>query len=320
MAESTSLPVIFLMGPTAAGKTGAAVELVRRLPLEIVSVDSALVYRGMDVGTAKPGPHVLAEAPHRLIDIADPAEAYSAARFREDALREIEAIHAQGRVPLLVGGTRLYFRALEQGLASLPQAEPELRARLEAEARRLGWPALHARLATLDPVTAGRLHPSDAQRVQRALEVVELTGRPLSELLAVAEREGLPYPLVKWVVAPQQRRWLHERIALRFDEMLAQGLIAEVEALRARGDLDLSLPSMRAVGYRQIWEYLDGSYDFERTRERAVAATRQLAKRQFTWLRSEQGIEWFDSQDPALLRALLERARQALAPYDLGAR
>lgn len=297
---------IFLMGPTASGKTDLAVELVRRLPVEIISVDSAMVYREMDIGTAKPGPEVLAEAPHRLIDILDPAEAYSAARFREDALRHMAEITAAGRIPLLVGGTMLYFRALQQGLAVLPEADPELRARLEAEAAEYGWQVLHDRLAEVDPVSAARIHPNDPQRLQRALEVYELSGEPLSELWQRQEEESLPYRPIKLAVAPDDRAELHERIALRFRLMLEQGLIEEVEALYRRGDLGPELPSIRCVGYRQVWQYLAGELSRDEMIEKGVAATRQLAKRQFTWLRSEENLRWFATFEPSLLEKVLK--------------
>ncbi len=297
---------IFLMGPTASGKTDLAVELVRRLPVEIISVDSAMVYREMDIGTAKPEPEVLAEAPHRLIDILDPAEAYSAARFREDALRHMAEITAAGRIPLLVGGTMLYFRALEQGLAVLPEADPELRARLEAEAAEHGWQALHDRLAEVDPASATRIHPNDPQRLQRALEVYELSGEPLSELWQRQQDEGLPYRPIKLAVAPDDRAELHERIALRFRLMLEQGLIEEVEALYLRGDLHSDLPSIRCVGYRQVWQYLAGELNREEMSEKGIIATRQLAKRQFTWLRSEENLRWFATFEPFLLEKVLK--------------
>lgn len=280
-------PAVFLMGPTGAGKTDLAVELVERLGFGIVSVDSALVYRGMDVGTAKPGPEVLARAPHRLIDIRDPTEAYSAAEFRRDAPHAMAEVRAEGRVPLLVGGTGLYFRALERGLSALPPADPEVRRRLAAEAAALGWPALHERLAALDPVAAGRIHPHDPQRIQRALEVRELTGRPMSELLGSPAGPALPYRLLKVVLEPTDRGVLHARLEARFRAMLEAGLVAEVERLRARGDLCPDLPSMRAVGYRQVWAYLSGETDRDTMIARAVAATRGLAKRQLTWLRGE---------------------------------
>jgi tRNA dimethylallyltransferase len=299
-------PAIFLMGPTASGKTELAVELVRRLPVEIISVDSAMVYRDMDIGTAKPESAVLAEAPHRLIDILDPAEAYSAARFRKDALREMAEITAAGRIPLLVGGTMLYYRALQQGMADLPEADPQLRARLEEEARQHGWEALHARLAGVDPISAERIHPNDPQRLQRALEVFELTGRPLSELWQAQQGQRLPYRVVKMAVAPDDRAELHRRIAQRFEMMLKQGLVEEVEALFRRGDLHSELPSVRCVGYRQVWQYLDGELSREGMSEKGVVATRQLAKRQFTWLRSEQDLQWFATFDGRLLEKVLK--------------
>lgn len=304
--------VILLMGPTAAGKTGIAIEMARRLPVDIVSVDSALVYRDMNIGTAKPDPHVLAEVPHRLVDILDPSEAYSAAQFRADALNEIEKILAVGRTPLLVGGTMLYFRALERGLAELPEADPEVRARLEAEAQAQGWAALHARLAEVDPQAAARIHANDPQRIQRALEVYELAGEPLSHLIARAQSEPLPYSLAKWIIAPRDRRVLHERIETRFNAMLAAGFVEEVEKLRARPNLDLGKPSMRAVGYRQIWEYLDGQYDYATMVKRGIVATRQFAKRQLTWLRAESGGDWFPSEDPDLTALLIARAEAVL--------
>ena len=297
-------PAILLMGPTASGKTELAVELVKRLPCDIISVDSALVYRGMDIGTAKPDAATLEQAPHRLIDICDPAEAYSAARFRTDALREMAAISAAGRVPLLVGGTMLYFRALQNGLADMPEADPEVRARLEAELQRHGLAALHARLAAVDPLAAQRIHPNDPQRTLRALEVWELTGRPLSRLQAEAARAALPYRLLKLVRAPRDRAVLRERIARRFGQMLDAGFEAEVRALLDRGDLSPDLPSMRSVGYRQMLEYLRGDYAQGVMMEKAINATRQLAKRQMTWLRSEPELHWlYDDAEP-LVEAL----------------
>ncbi len=295
------------MGPTASGKTGVAVELVRRLPLEIISVDSALVYRGMDIGTAKPEPAVLENAPHRLIDIRDPAEAYSAAEFRADALAAMAEITAAGRIPLLVGGTFLYFRALEQGLSKMPAAVPEIRARLEAEARREGLEALHARLARVDPVSAERIHVTDPQRILRALEVYQQTGEPMSALHARGRSAALPYRLLKLALLPQDRALLHARIAARFDSMLAAGLIEEVRCLFQRGDLSPELPALRAVGYRQVWTYLAGEISREELPERAIVATRQYARRQLTWLRGEANIEPCVAEAPGVAGRVAER-------------
>lgn len=279
---------VAIMGPTASGKTAAALAIAARVPCEIISVDSALVYRGMDIGTAKPSAAEQAAVPHHLIDIIDPALSYSVMQFRQDALRLVADIQSRGRLPLLVGGTMLYFKGLRDGLDELPQADAALRAELDRDALAIGSPAMHARLALVDPETAARLQPNDAQRIQRALEVFHLTGQPMSVLLARAEKTALPFELLPVALEPSERSVLHARIANRFETMLAPGggLIAEVEALRARGDLHLGLPSMRCVGYRQAWEYLDGLDDFATMREKAIAATRQLAKRQLTWLRS----------------------------------
>ena len=285
---------ILLMGPTASGKTGAAVELVQHLPLEIVSVDSALVYRGMDIGTAKPDAETLRLAPHRLIDIRDPSEVYSAAEFRDDALSEMEAIRAHGKLPLLVGGTMLYFRVLQQGLSDLPAADSGVRAQLAAEARQQGWQAMHKRLRRVDPRSAARIHPNDPQRIQRALEVYELSGSSLSELCAAGRRAPPACRFLKIILAPEQRKILHDRIRQRFNIMLAQGFLDEVRRLRARRDIDPGLPSMRAVGYRQAWEYLEGKLPEGEWVERSVIATRQYAKRQLTWLRSESDCHWID--------------------------
>ncbi len=296
MSHSTLPPAVFLMGPTASGKTELALELVKRLPLEIISVDSALVYRGMDIGTAKPDAELLAQAPHRLIDIRDPAESYSAAEFRQDALREMADITRQGRVPLLVGGTMLYFRALQQGLSDLPKADPGIRARLEQELATMGLAKLHQRLAERDPLAAQRIHANDPQRTLRALEVIELTGRPMSELQAEDAGTPMPYRVLKLVRAPKERRELHQRIEARFLQMLDEGFEAEVRTLMARGDLSPELPSMRSVGYRQMLNYLLGGCSREEMVERAIIATRQLAKRQFTWLRAESDCHWLDEE------------------------
>lgn len=273
------------MGPTASGKTALAVHLVEHFPLEIISVDSALVYRGMDIGTAKPDAATLARAPHRLLDLRDPGETYSAAAFREDALAAMADITARGRIPLLVGGTMLYFRTLLEGLDDLPRADAGIRAELDAEAAARGWHALHEDLAGVDPQTAARLAPNDAQRIGRALEIFRLTGRPMSMQLA-REKPGLPYEALQLALIPSDRAALHRRIAARFDAMLAEGLIEEVRSLRARAGLAPELPAMRAVGYRQTWAFLDGEIDAAGLREKGIAATRQLAKRQLTWLRS----------------------------------
>jgi tRNA dimethylallyltransferase len=290
------LPVACLLGPTASGKTAAALEFAaqskaRGREVEIVSVDSALVYRGMDIGTAKPDAAERAAAVHHLIDIVDPADAYSAANFRADALRVTGEIVARGNLPLLVGGTMLYYKALTQGLNDLPTADAAVRAQLDADAARDGWPALHARLAEVDPPTAARLAPNDSQRIQRALEIFLLTGQPMSTLLAAprqstADDEAAHYRFVPIALEPSDRSVLHKRIEQRFDAMLANGLIDEVKALRERGDLDADLPSMRCVGYRQAWEYLDGLIDYATMRDKGVFATRQLCKRQLTWLRA----------------------------------
>ena len=312
---SVSMLIPVLCGPTAAGKSAAALEAAARLPVEIVSVDSAQVYRQMDIGTAKPTATERAAVPHHLIDIVDAADPYSAARFAHDARAAIDAIRARGRLPLLVGGTMLYLRALTDGLDELPSADADVRARLDTDARAQGWPALHARLARVDPITAARLGPTDAQRVQRALEVFELTGRPMSELVGSA-RASCPQTLRVAIVSlePAERSVLHARIAQRFDAMLAAGLLDEVRALRARADLHPQLPSMRCVGYRQAWEHLDGLYDAQTLRERGAAATRRLAKRQLTWLRAMPARTVIDSDAPdapqraaRCIEALLDR-------------
>ncbi|MHB1144709.1 MAG: tRNA (adenosine(37)-N6)-dimethylallyltransferase MiaA [Thiobacillus sp.] len=311
MPAPSQPPAIFLMGPTASGKTALAVSLVERFPLEIISVDSALVYRGMDIGTAKPDAATLARAPHHLLDIRDPTEAYSAAAFRDDALRLMADIVARGKVPLLVGGTMLYFRALLQGLDDLPRADAALRKQLEAEAAVRGWPALHAELAAVDPVAATRLAPNDSQRIGRALEIFRLSGTPMSALLDRAQSE-LPYRVLQLALIPSDRAVLHQRIAARFDAMLAEGLIDEVKALRPRYALTPDLPAMRAVGYRQAWAYLDGEITLDELREQGIAATRQLAKRQLTWLRS-----WPDAVELDCLATDLESRAFALVARHL---
>jgi tRNA dimethylallyltransferase len=300
-----------LAGPTAAGKTDAAMALAAAFPSEIVSVDSALVYRGMDIGTAKPTREQQAAVPHHLIDIRDPLQAYSAAEFARDASRLVSEINARGRVALLVGGTMLYFKALFDGLDQMPAADPEMRAALEHEARAKGWPAMHAELARVDPATAARLPPNDAQRIQRALEVFRATGTPISALHGASRSGGLR-PLALLSLEPQDRAWLHERIARRFDAMLAEGFLDEVRALRARGDLDPELPALRSVGYRQAWQALDEKWPAGELRDRGIFATRQLAKRQLTWLRGMDRIAIACDQPDAVDR-VLDQARKALA-------
>ncbi|MEW8524392.1 MAG: tRNA (adenosine(37)-N6)-dimethylallyltransferase MiaA [Candidatus Thiodiazotropha endolucinida] len=292
------------MGPTASGKTALAVALVERLPLEIISVDSALIYRGMDIGTAKPDQATLRIAPHRLINIRDPSESYSAAAFREDALTEMAEITRAGRVPLLVGGTMLYFKALEEGLSDLPEADPGIRSRLEQELGRLGLEALHQRLSCLDPAAGRRIHANDPQRILRALEVIEISGKTLTELQQGCVGHTFPYSVLKLVRAPLERSLLHARIERRFREMLAQGFEREVSALMRRGDLSPAMPSMRAVGYRQMLSYLLGELSREEMIERGIIATRQLAKRQFTWLRSCRGCHWLDEEGDVIEQAL----------------
>jgi tRNA dimethylallyltransferase len=281
----TAPAAIVVLGPTASGKSALAVRLAERFPVEIVSVDSGAVYRGMDVGTAKPSPAERRAVPHHLIDLIDPTEAYSAARFRVDALAAMAAIAARGRLPLLVGGTMLYFKALREGLSDLPQADAAVRAAIAAEARSRGWPALHAELARADPATAARLQPADAQRIQRALEVLRTTGTPMSDLLG-GDRDAPPLRLIQLALVPGDRAALHRRIAARFEQMLAGGLVEELAGLRARYALDAAMPSMRCVGYRQAWAHLEGEYDRATLRDRGIFATRQLAKRQLTWLRA----------------------------------
>lgn len=283
------------MGPTASGKTDLAIFLTEHFPIDIISVDSALVYRGLDIGSAKPSAEELAKAPHRLIDVADPTDAYSAARFRKDALKEIAEIIAAGRIPLLVGGTMLYFRALLDGLSTLPESDEATRKNIERQANEIGWEKMHERLAEVDVEAAHRIHPNDPQRISRALEVYEMTGIAMTQLQKVQKAEPLPYEVLKLALIPSDRAVLHQRIEKRFGLMLEQGLIDEVKTLQLRGDLHEDLPAIRAVGYRQVWDYLANRIDYTEMQERGVIATRQLAKRQLTWLRSEKDLTIYDS-------------------------
>ena len=300
MQHSEHKPLaIFLMGPTASGKTDLAIQLRQQLPVEVISVDSALIYRSMDIGTAKPSKAELALAPHRLIDICDPAESYSAANFRADALREMQEISAQGKIPLLVGGTMLYYKALLEGLSPLPSADEKVRSEIETKAALIGWAGLHQELSKIDPISAQRINPNDSQRINRALEVFYLTGKTLTELTA-QKGEALPYDILQFAIAPEQREILHLRIEQRFHKMIELGFQQEVEKLYRRPDLNENLPSIRCVGYRQMWEYLRGDYDHDEMVFRGICATRQLAKRQITWLRGwTSPIQWLDSLQPA---------------------
>ena len=306
---------VFLMGPTASGKTEIALRLAEALPLEIVSVDSAVVYRGLDVGTAKPTRQQRARIPHHLIDIVEPEEPYSAGRFREDALAAMDTIRARGRLPLLVGGTMLYFRALAEGIGPMPPADARVRRGLDEEAAEKGLVALHAQLQSVDPEAAARIHPNDPQRIQRALEVYRLTGRPLSAYQAGGSSKPLPDRVWWLAVAPGERERLYRDIERRFDSMLANGLVEEVRGLRERPGMHADLPAMRAVGYRQAWAYLEGRLDAAGLRERGIIATRQLAKRQLTWLRGMQGVEWFE-REAEPLPAIRQRVEAALAQED----
>ena len=309
----SSLPkAILLMGPTASGKTGVAMELTRHFPVELISVDSAQVFRDMDIGTAKPDTETLKKYPHHLIDLISPEEAYSTARFREDALRLMTEITARGQIPLLVGGTMLYFKTLLQGLAELPQACPATRAEIDALAAARGWPAVHAELAKVDPATAARLHPTDAQRVQRALEVYRLAGRPMSALHAEGQEQKPPFDFVSIGLLPSDRSVLHARIAERYDAMLNAGLEEEVTMLRKKYTLTLDLPSMRCVGYRQVWEVQDGLAPRTEMRDRGIYATRQLAKRQITWMTNTLKPESFDCLTPDLAAQIERRVAQLL--------
>ena len=294
MTDPQRPTVIFLMGPTASGKTALAIELAKRLACDIISVDSALVYRGMDIGTAKPTAIEQAEAPHRLLDLIDPSESYSAADFRRDALREIESIVAQDRIPLLVGGTMLYYKALLEGLSPLPAADPLIRQAIETEAEQIGWDALHQQLQHIDPVSAARIHQNDPQRLSRALEVYRISGKTLTELTQT-KGEQLPYRTLQFAIASTDRELLRQRIAERYQLMLSQGFEQEVRALYQRGDLNVDLPSIRCVGYRQMWEYLDGQLSYDEMVYRGIVATCQLAKRQMTWLRGWQNVTWLET-------------------------
>jgi tRNA dimethylallyltransferase len=307
-------PAIFLMGPTASGKTGAAVALFQHLPIELISVDSALVYRNMNIGTAKPDAAILKQAPHHLIDIIDPTEAYSAAQFRVDALRLMADITARGKIPVLVGGTMLYFKALQGGLGDLPEANSEVRAKLDGEALEIGWPAMHEKLAQIDPETAVRLKPTDSQRIQRALEVHAISGKTMTQLFAEQSSVTLPYRLLKLALLPSDRSVLHQRIALRFDQMLADGFVDEVKALRNKyPTLHADLPSMRCVGYRQALQYLAGEIALPELRDNGIAATRQLAKRQLTWLRGMDDTVELDCLDKALNKNLFKYINQFIS-------
>ncbi len=298
------LPVIFIMGPTASGKTDLAIELYNAVPSELISVDSALIYKGMDIGTAKPSAEELAKAPHRLIDFLDPLESYSAADFRQDALAAIEEIQNKGKLPILVGGTMMYFKALLEGISPLPGADPQVRKQIELEAKEKGWAALHEELAKVDPQAAVRIHPNDPQRINRALEVYRISGQTMTQLSA-CKGDGLPYEVLQFAIAPKDKKVLHQRIEQRFHQMIDKGFEREVKQLYDRGDLHLDLPSMRCVGYRQMWEYFDGKLDFEQMVYRGVVATRQLAKRQMTWLRGWQNLNWLATGDKENLQQIL---------------
>lgn len=299
------------MGPTASGKTDLAIALRQQLPVEVISVDSALIYRGMDIGTAKPSQAELERAPHRLIDILDPAESYSVMNFREDALREMAEITAQGRTPLLVGGTMLYYKSLLDGLSPLPSADPSIRAQIEAKAEQIGWSGLHQILSQIDPIAAERINPNDSQRINRALEVFYISGKTMTELTA-SQGEGIPYDIIQFAIAPQDRAVLHQRIEQRFHKMIDLGFEQEVRKLYERGDLSVDLPSIRCVGYRQMWEYLAGQISLDEAIFKGICATRQLAKRQITWLRGwTSELEWLDSLDPqASYAKMIEKVEQ----------
>jgi tRNA dimethylallyltransferase len=305
-------PAILLMGPTASGKTAVAVRLAQVLPCEIISVDSAQVYKGMNIGTAKPDAELLQRAPHHLLDIIEPHERYSAARFRDDALALMREITERDRIPLLVGGTMLYFQALTEGLNELPEADPMIRLMIDTMAEDQGWPGVHAKLARVDPETAARLEPNDSQRIQRALEVYYLAGKPLSQLLKKPKYVYFPYTPIRIALVPSEREVLHLRIAQRFDAMLQQGLVAELKQLREEYGLEPAMPSMRCVGYRQAWEHLAGRIGAPELREQGIAATRQLAKRQLTWLRSMENVTEFDCTGEDVAELVLEYVRREL--------
>lgn len=300
------------MGPTASGKTGVALHLAEHLPVQLINVDSAQIYREMDIGTAKPDAETRQRYPHRLMDMLDPAERYSAARFREDALREMHAISESGQIPLLVGGTGLYFRALERGLAPLPGADPDVRAAIDAAASRDGWAAMHAELARVDPESAARISSNDPQRIQRALEVYRLTGQPLTQLWKTEEPADFPYEVLKIGLVPAERSELHRRIESRFRQMMAAGFLEEVRALKQRGDLSIDLPSMRSVGYRQLWEHLAGNIELDEAVRQAIVASRRYAKRQMTWFRGEPDVRWFDSTSQGVAGQVQQQAESFL--------
>jgi len=313
MSQSQLPPAIFIMGPTASGKTALACALYDALDCELISVDSALVYKGMDIGTAKPTAEEQQQYPHHLIDIRDPSEPYSAADFREDVLPLMADITARGKIPVLVGGTMLYFKFLIEGAAGLPEADETIRQQIEGEAKEKGWPAIHAKLAEVDPQSADRLNPNDPQRIQRALEVFLLTGKPLSQHWAEQEAQTIPYNVVQFAISPKERKTLHERIELRFEQMLQHGFLEEVRDLYHRGDLHENLPSIRAVGYRQVWDYLDGRLSYDDMVQKGIVATRQLAKRQITWLRSWKDLHWLESEDPQLVLTAMEHLQSLIS-------
>jgi len=310
MKNSSKPNVIFLMGPTAAGKTDVAIHLAKHLPLEVISVDSSLVYKGMDIGTAKPSEAELQETPHRLINLREPDNPYSAADFCNDARYEIKQIHAAGKIPLLVGGTMFYFNALEHGLSDLPEADPEVRAVISVEAETIGWPAMHKKLVSADAVTAAKIDPNDAQRIQRALEIFKISGEAPSSLMS--ETSPFPYIATKLALVPADRKMLHKRIEARFAAMLAAGLVDEVEKLLKKPGIGPKLPALRMVGYRQVRQYLTGEFSYSDMRERAIIATRQLAKRQLTWIRHYEGVKSFDCLDPELGDHCLQYLQQCL--------